>query len=307
VALLTRLSILTPSFNYAWCLEDALRGVAETREHLPEGWEVEHVVVDGASDDESPEILERWRPRLTLDLQPENAGIGGNLNRALSIATGDWISWLNADDFHLDRSLFDACEASIGDADIIYGDVALVDASGRFIRLMTEHPFSHWTLRWWGTFLPVGAVFLRRSLLDHLGGWREDFGLLLDWDLWLRAAESGALFRYVAAPLVAVRRHSGQESQQDRPGRLQEKARVRREHRLPSKPWMWRAAQRVAALSHGARKLASGGYSRARRAAELQGRSMRWFDDPDAQAAVNALYERAYERGRHRSSPSSRA
>jgi glycosyltransferase involved in cell wall biosynthesis len=286
-------SVLTPSFNYAWCIEDALRSVAAARQHVAPGWEVEHIVVDDGSRDQSGELLERWDSQIMLERRHENRGQSQTLNQCLSLASGDWIGWLNADDFYLPRSLADVCVAVDEQVDVMYGEAVLVDESGRFMRLMTEHPFSLRTLRWWGTYLLVGSVFVRRALLSRLG-WREDLKLLLDWDLWLRAAESGARFRYCKRPLVAVRRHPRQESRQSRAGRLSEKVRVREEHGLPSNPWLWRAFQRPAAVDHGLRKAWNGGYTRQRHTAALRDASMRWFSDPAGWLAVTSLYERGY-------------
>jgi glycosyltransferase involved in cell wall biosynthesis len=291
------LSVLTPSFNYAWCIEDALRSVVEAGRHLPSDWVVEHVVVDDGSQDESSRVLEAWEPRITLVLEAHNCGQSRTLNKCLNIATGEWIGWLNADDFYLPWSLHDVCSAFGDTVDIVYGDAVVVDRAARFERLMAEHPFSLWTLRWWGTYLPVGSVFLRRSLLEQLA-WRDDLALLLDWDLWLRAAESGARFRYLPSPLAVARRHPAQESRQVRPDRLGEKARVRRDHGLPSKPWVWRAFQRIAALDHGLRKAAGGSYARQIRSNGLKHHSMRWFAEPEAWASVVSLYERGYGRKR---------
>jgi glycosyltransferase involved in cell wall biosynthesis len=294
-SMMTTLSVLTPSFNYAWCIEDAMHSVAQAGERLPTGWEVEHVVVDDGSQDQSIVLLEHWDSRITLKRQHENRGQAQTLNRCLKLATGEWIGWLNADDFYLPWSLQDACNAFNGEVDVVYGDAVVVDKSARFTRLMAEHPFSLRTLRWWGTYLPVGSVFLRQSLVKELG-WRDDLALLLDWDLWLRAAESGARFSYLQSPLAATRRHPAQESRQARPDRLAEKARVRKEHGLPSKPWLWRFFQRLAAVDHGVRKAATGGYTRQMRTAGLRQKSMRWFSDPEGWASVASLYERGYGR-----------
>ena len=290
-----KLSIVTPSFNYEWCIEDALTSVAKAGSKLPQGWEVEHVVVDDASSDGSPAILERWAPQLTLALGHENRGQSQTLNECLSKATGEWMGWLNADDFYLPMALYDACSSFGAEADIVFGDVAVTDKSARFIRLLAEHPFSPWTLRWWGTYLPVGAVFVRRDLLSELR-WREDLSLLLDWDLWLRAAARGARFRYVPTPFAAIRRHDAQESRQARPGRLGEKSRVRREQGLPSRPWQWRAIQRVASFDHWGRKALTGAYVRQIRSRPLRHRTMRWFDDPEGWSAATTLYRLAYRR-----------
>lgn len=288
------LSILTPSFNYAWCIEDALSSVVAAGERLPGGWDVQHVVVDDASSDGSQDLLERWSRSITLERLPATRGQAHALNRGLDLATGDWIGWLNADDFYLPWSFHDACITADDQSDVVHGDAILVDKAGLFMRLMAEHPFSRWTLRWWGTFLPVGVVFLRRTLLAQLR-WREDLRLLLDWDLWLRAGDAGARFAYVPSPLVAVRRHPGQESRQERSDRLEEKSRVRRDHALPSRPWLWRAGQRVAGFDHAARKALSGGYGRQIRTRGLRASSMRWFD-PAAGSRVDSLYRRGYLR-----------
>jgi glycosyltransferase involved in cell wall biosynthesis len=289
------LSVLTPVFNYEWCVEDALRSVMESGRHLSSDWAVEHIVVDDGSEDGSSVVLKAWESRITFVLEARNRGQSRTLNQCLDISTGEWIGWLNADDFYLPWSLQDVCSALGDTVDVVYGDAVVVDRAGRFDRLMAEHPFSLWTLRWWGTYLPVGSVFLRRSLLEQLG-WRHDLALLLDWDLWLRAAESGARFRYLPSPLVALRRHSGQESRQMRPGRLEEKARVRRDHGLPSKPWVWRAFQRVGAIDHGLRKVACGSYARQIRSNGFKRHSMRWFAEPEGWASVVSLYELGYRR-----------
>jgi glycosyltransferase involved in cell wall biosynthesis len=96
-----RLSVLTPSFNYAWSIEDAMHSVAQSAEHLPTGWEVEHVVVDDGSGDQSRQLLERWESAITLELQHENRGRSHALNRCLELATGEWLGWLNADAFNI--------------------------------------------------------------------------------------------------------------------------------------------------------------------------------------------------------------
>jgi hypothetical protein len=181
------------------------------------------------------------------------------------------------------------------DVDVLYGDAVVVDEGGHFLRLMPEHPFSLRVLRWWGPYLPVGTVFMRRDLVGKLK-WREDLALLLDWDLWLRAAEAGARFRYLQSPLAALRRHPGQESLQRRPSHAVETVNVRRDHRLPSRPWLWTWLARVVAVEHGLRKGYTGAYTRQMRTAGLVGRTMRWFTEPEGRLSVRSLYERGYGR-----------
>src|SRR5690242_7659236 len=104
-----RFSILTPSYNYDRYLGDALESVARQ-----DGVEVEHVVVDDGSTDSSVEILRAWQHPLRVEVQP-NRGLARTLNRALELATGDVVGWLNADDFYLPGALAAAAAAFAAD------------------------------------------------------------------------------------------------------------------------------------------------------------------------------------------------
>src|SRR3954447_11195594 len=115
---MTILSVLTPSYNYDRYMADALASVGEQGRHD----EVEHVVVDDGSSDGSVELLRtssypiRWSTKV-------NGGLSDTLNSCLSLASGEWAGWLNADDYYLPGAL-DAVLNAIAmneGADFIFG------------------------------------------------------------------------------------------------------------------------------------------------------------------------------------------
>src|SRR5579862_2261918 len=95
---LPSLSIVTPSYNSAEFLEDALRSVARQQ-----GIAAEHIVIDGASTDDTVAILQR-HPSVQW-LSERDRGQSDAINKGFLRATGDLVGWLNADDYYLPGGL----------------------------------------------------------------------------------------------------------------------------------------------------------------------------------------------------------
>ena len=242
------LSVLTPAYEAGRFLPSALASVA--------GRGVQHVVMDGGSRDGTVALLEA-APEVLWRSEPDR-GQSHALNKALAEAQGEWIGWLNADEFYLPGVLdWVQRRLAVGDVDVLYGDWAEVDTDGRLLRLVTNHGWSPTVLRRVGCYVPSCATFVRRELLEQVGGWREDLRTLMDLDLWLRL--DGAHYRYLPRTLTAFRIHPGQvtaagHSEAD----LAEFAELRRRHGI-TRNLATRGAGRAA---HMALKLASGGYLR---------------------------------------------
>ena len=138
-------TVLTPSYNYGRFIEDALLSVRCQR-----GPSVEHVIQDGGSTDNTPQILADDSGHIDWTSEPDR-GQSDALNRALSRATGRWIAWLNADEFYLPGSL--ACLVEQGErsgADVVYGECVIVDEAGSVVRLLPQYRFSSRVLRSYG-------------------------------------------------------------------------------------------------------------------------------------------------------------
>jgi hypothetical protein len=279
------LSILTPSWNYQRFLADALHSVSAQGDE-----DVEHIVADGASTDGTLGLLQQWSDRVRFVSEPDD-GQSDALNKAAAMAKGEWVGWLNADEFYLPGA-FEAVRAAIRrtpDADVVYGDFCLVDVRGQLLRLAPQHPFSRRTLRWYGPIIGSCALFLRKAALPERG-WDTTLRRMMDWDLYLELADRHARFVHVAAPIAAFRMHSDQVTARQLPNWDGEGRQVRARHRLALGPRSARVLRAVGQVEHGARKLAAGAYRRqARVRRAVRGSDLRWFSSPEARRNAELL------------------
>src|SRR5690606_32680838 len=126
-----KFSIVTNAYNQGKFLRRALESV------LRGGYSnLEYIVIDPGSTDETPEILREYESRhdhrLTIISERDNGPADG-LNKGFERATGDWFCYLNADDFYLPGGLVQAAAAisAYPEADCLYGDGYITDAFGK--------------------------------------------------------------------------------------------------------------------------------------------------------------------------------
>lgn len=282
---MSSISVLTPSYNYARFIEDCLDSVARQQ-----AAGVQHVVADGSSTDETVALLRR-RPSVDW-FSEDDRGQSDALAKALARSDGDWIGWLNADEFYLPGAL-QAVRTAIEDdplADVIFGDFAFVDEQGALLRLVPQHRFSELVLRWYGHLIHNSAMFFRRSLVEA-AGWDAGLQKVMDWDLTLSFAAHGARFVYVPRALGAYRIHPAQVTAGLVPTTDPEKELVRRRWGIPHGRWNATITRLAGGAVHAGLKLAAGSYGRQLRARSFQGRSLRWFASEDAAAGVIRLLE----------------
>jgi len=280
---LVRISVLTPSFNYAHWLPDTLASVAG---QCDPG--VEHVVVDDESTDNSWDVLTRYPAPLVLHRQ-SNQGLSDTLNQALHLASGEWFGWLNADDFYLPSAIAMVRRAieEYPDADMIWGDCLYVDSHGRFLRLVAQHPTNRRVLRLMGTHIAPCATFVRRAALPS-GIFDSGLRVLMDWDLSLAMLHAGSRMIWLPTPLGAFRRHGNQLGQ---PASIPEHNRVRSRYGLVTDLTLRKWANRYGRTEHAVYKTLVGSYSREFRTASYAGQDMRWFASSAALAtATRAVY-----------------
>lgn len=208
------ISVIMPCFNAAPYVEEAVRSVLD--QTYPG---VELIVVDDGSTDKSPEIVARlsgeYAGRLTQVAQ-DNAGPYAARNHGLRLAKGEFVAFLDADDWWsrdcLEKLLAavhedPACalaycgwqnvgrEGGAG-APYVPPDYELEDKAARFLRAAAP----------W----PIHAALVRRSVMDEVGGFDLDLPTCMDYDLWLRIAVARPI-RLVPEVLAFYRHHqSGQ-------------------------------------------------------------------------------------------------
>jgi glycosyltransferase involved in cell wall biosynthesis len=275
-------TVLTPSFGYARFIADAIESV------LQQDGTLEHVVHDGASTDGTVELLKRYDSRIVWRSASDN-GQSDALNKAFAKSTGDWIGWLNADEFYLPHAISSLVEqAETTGADVVFGDAALVDEAGRLMRLVPQHRFSAHLLRTYGPYLSSCAVLIRKAALPP-EPWHPDMRRVMDWDLYLSLARAGAKFVHLPRPVAAFRVHGAQVTATGPEPGLPDYGLVAARHGIRVRsPLLLKWGR----LLHGGYKLVDAGYTRQRAANAFQGRDMRWFDSGASRAAAVAFVRR---------------
>ncbi len=205
-------SIVTPSYNQGRYLEATLRSVLD--QNYPR---LEYVVQDGGSTDETPAVLERYRPVLTSCESVKDRGQAHALNLGFARTSGAIMAYLNSDDLLMPGALAYVARFFAGhpDVDAVYGHRIIIDENdneiGRWI--MPPHGDPAFT---WNDYIPQETLFWRRRLWEAIGGaFDESLQFALDWDLLLRFRARGAKFTRLPRFLGAFRIHASQKSTVD--------------------------------------------------------------------------------------------
>lgn len=200
---MAQISIITVSYNSQATLEHCILSVAE------QGAGLEHVLVDGASTDNTHEVIDRHRDKFSTVISEPDQGIYDAMNKGIRVATGDVIGFLNADDFYPEKGVLAAVIEAFEnpDVDACYGDLRYVrqeDISkiARYWKSGEYNPKKFYQ----GWMPPHPAFFVRRSLFRRYGGFREDMGTAADYELMLRfLLKHGVNVRYIPRVLVHMR------------------------------------------------------------------------------------------------------
>jgi glycosyltransferase involved in cell wall biosynthesis len=266
------LSVITPSFNSAEFLEDALLSVVRQQ-----GPCVEHIVMDCASTDNTVEVLSRF-PQVRWISEPDT-GQSDAINKGFLRATGDLMGWLNADDYYLPGGLEAIAHAAERhpEADIIYGDCVFVDSAGKIVRSKVEHDFDPAILMYFGCYIPSTSTFVRRRVIDSGLLLDCDYRVCMDFEYFARLAHAGCKFHYVPRFIAAFRWHGCNVSLKQADKRMEERRRVQRGFgQRQYSPATLKLLADLHRAKRVLRKIVSGNIVREFRVREMLGRDTRW-------------------------------
>lgn len=206
-----RLSVIVPCYNMGRYLGAAVESVLSQTDG-----DVETIVVDDGSADDSLAVAARFGAAIRYLTQP-NGGVSRARNRGIEAAQGQWVAFLDADDFWLPHywQTIGASVASARGVDVLCFGFRYAEPDGALTGLPV-HPFPAGPvalrdLLVWNRILPHCAV-VRRTALDQAGHFDPELSVTADWDMWIRLGLSGARFHALAAPLVAYRMTPGSMS-----------------------------------------------------------------------------------------------
>jgi glycosyltransferase involved in cell wall biosynthesis len=204
---MTKLTLLTASWNSAATIGDTLRSVrAQT---YPD---IEHIVIDGGSKDDTMAVVAREGPHLARAVSERDKGIYDAYNKGIGFASGEIIGFINSDDFYAHTGvaarvmeLFDADpELEAVHADLVY---VAQDDPAKVVRWWKSRPCTDKSLA--RGFIPAHpTVFLRRGVYDKAGLFDLDYRLAADYEFLLRIFHTHAV-KALYVPEIWVRMRTG--------------------------------------------------------------------------------------------------
>ena len=183
-----KISIITATYNSGKTVGDTLKSVLAQTYH-----DYELLVVDGASKDNTLEVVKKMEPlfegRMRYISEPDK-GIYDAMNKGIRMATGDVIGILNSDDFYTSDDAL-ACIAGTLEnekVDAVYGDIHYVDDEDlkKCVRYYSSKPFRRWMMRL--GFMPAHPSFYcRKEVYEKYGAFdAENYRVAADFENLLR-------------------------------------------------------------------------------------------------------------------------
>lgn len=202
-----KISVVVPVFNPPLAFAEAM--VQSVQNQTYGHWEL--CLADASTDPEVRTCLATLAgrdSRLRYQQLETNLGIAGNSNAALALATGDYVALLDHDDLLAPFALFEMAAAINQDAeaDFFYSDEDKLDTVGERVEPNFKPDWSPETLR--SRNYICHLTFLKRELVDKLGGFREGFDGAQDYDLVLRASEHARRIVHIPHVLYHWRMHA---------------------------------------------------------------------------------------------------
>jgi glycosyltransferase involved in cell wall biosynthesis len=197
---LVLISIVTPSLNQGRFIERTLLSVLD--QGIPD---LELLVFDGASHDETLDVLRAYSSRCTWVSEPD-AGQASAINKGLAVARGDIIGWLNSDDVYRPGALkrvIDFFETN-PQVDLVYGNADFIAEDDSLIEPYYTEPWDPSRLRD-VCFVCQPAAFFRRTVVERFGLLNEQLHYCMDYEYWLRMSVAGVNVGYIQECLAGSR------------------------------------------------------------------------------------------------------
>jgi len=195
-----KLSVITVVYNNVRDVERTVLSVLN-QTYL----NIEYLVIDGASNDGTLEVLKRYEGRLAKLISEKDKGIYDAMNKGLNIACGDYVLFMNSGDEIYAADTVEKIFASKPNADIYYGETEMYDEDWKSLgqrRHRVPETFSWKDFRF-GMSISHQAIYIRRSLTQN---YDPQYKLSADIDWIIKAANKAEIIvntgMYVAKYLV---------------------------------------------------------------------------------------------------------
>lgn len=198
-----KITIVIPSYNQGQFIGRTIDSI------LDQGFtDLELLVMDGGSTDETLQVLTSYGNRITWQSAPDR-GQTQAINKGWKTAAGEILGWVNSDDQLLPGSLekVNGYFEAHPETSWLYGDCRYIDSFDQPLGNYPAQPYDYGLLvKDLQNYIPQPTVFLRRSLVDAIGFLNEDLHYVMDLEYWLRIGLKYPAV-YLNSPLACLRLH----------------------------------------------------------------------------------------------------
>ena len=203
-----RITVVTPSYKQGQYLEETIRSV------LLQGYpNLEYIVIDGNSPDNSVEIIKKYAPWLYYWVSEPDSGQTNAINKGFARSTGAIMGWLNSDDLLLPGALQRIARAFVDNPqlELVTGFRKNIDEHSRVTSNFVRDPPTIYYMRHY-CCVAQETTYWRRSLWEALGSLDESLHFAMDYEYWLRAIQHGRSFHLLPSYIGGFRDYAQNKS-----------------------------------------------------------------------------------------------
>jgi len=189
------ISIITPVFNSEKTVESCIQSIK--KQNNPN---IEHIIIDGLSSDNTVATIKQYDGSYNMLWKSEkDTGIADAMNKGFKLATGQFVAWIDADNYYDDRvyeHIFNKIKSK-PEIDIICGLVDVID--GNVIKTFKpDFPFNYKKslLKNTGGIPVQPGVFFKKELFDKVGGFNTKYKVAGDYDFWVKVLKTNPNIDY---------------------------------------------------------------------------------------------------------------
>lgn len=209
-----QVSVIIPVYNHARYLGEAIESVLAQSVK-----DIEIIVVNDGSTDATAEVMARYVDHI-VPVHQENSGPSAARNAGLELATGQWVLFLDGDDYLPAEAVsILLAEAERSGAGWVAGGFRFVDQEGADLPENEQpKPFSmdgharYLDRLLFGNYFPIHTNMILKKRVDDVGGFDRSIMGTEDWDLWIRVALAGCGFSYTNQVVACYRQLPGSVS-----------------------------------------------------------------------------------------------
>ena len=202
-----KVSIITVCYNSENTIASSINSVLSQDYN-----DIEYIVVDGNSNDKTQDIIKGYKSEISYFISEDDNGLYDAMNKGIKLSTGDIIGFINSDDFLSHNSIISNIVKyfKLHNADVVYGDTYYVKRNNihEVIRYWKAGEFSKRKYRN-GWMPPHLSTYIKKSVYDEHGNFRDDLQIAADYELLLRFIMKNKVKPFYLPEVIAIMRAGG--------------------------------------------------------------------------------------------------